>query len=99
MPTGVFGQVVTTHEAAVAHIANKLFLTSVRPAVAGELIGSGKPFVAAVPVTAEWLLTCRGRGGTVRGRHNLSDHDSVHGPNSCLTHCRVTSSDELNSLC
>lgn len=61
MPTGVFGQVVTTHEAAVTHIADKLLLTSVCPAVAGELIGSGKPFIAAVPVTAERLLTCRGR--------------------------------------
>lgn len=75
MPTGVFGQVVTTHEAAVAHIADKLFLTSVCPTVAGKLIRSGKPFVTAIPVTAEWLLTCRGRGGTVRGRPNLSDHD------------------------
>lgn len=98
MPSGVFGQVVTTHEAAVAHTTDKLFLTSVCPTVARELIGSGKPFVAAVPVTAERLLTCRGRRGTVRGRHNLSDHDSVHGPNSCLTHRRVTS-DELKSPC
>lgn len=62
MPAGVFGQVVAAHEAPVAHVADKLFLTGVRPTVAGKLIRTSKLFVAAVPVTAERLLTCRRRG-------------------------------------
>lgn len=61
VPPGVFGQVVAAHEAAVAHVAHKLFLASVCPAVAGKLVGAGKLFIAAFPVTAEWLFTCGGR--------------------------------------
>lgn len=34
VPPRVFGQVVTAHEAPVAHVANKLLLAGVRPAVA-----------------------------------------------------------------
>lgn len=67
---GVFGQVVASHEAAVAHVAHKLLLAGVRPAVARKLIGTSKLFVAAVPVAAERLLACRGRGdgGWLEGR-------------------------------
>lgn len=58
MPPGMFGQVVAAHEAPVAHLADKLLLTSVRPAVARKLIGAGKLFVTPLPVTAERLFTC-----------------------------------------
>lgn len=61
MPPGVFGQVVAAHEAPVAHVADELLLAGVRPAVAGKLVGAGELFVAALPVTAERLFTCRRR--------------------------------------
>lgn len=61
MPAGVFRQVVAAHEAPVAHVAGKLLLACVCSAVAGKLVRTGKLFVAAVPVTAEWLLTCKQR--------------------------------------
>lgn len=70
MSPGVFGQVVAAHEAAVAHVAGKLLLTGVRPAVAGQLVGAGELFVTAVPVTAERLLTCGGRRRTVSAPKN-----------------------------
>lgn len=38
VPPGVFGQVVAAHEAAVAHVADKLLLAGVRPAMAGKLV-------------------------------------------------------------
>lgn len=38
MPPGMFGQVVAAHETAVTHVADKLLLTGVRPAMAGKLI-------------------------------------------------------------
>lgn len=59
---GVFGQVVTAHEAPVTHGAYKLLLARVGAAVAGQLVGAGKLFLAALPVAAERLLTCRARG-------------------------------------
>lgn len=61
VPPGVFGQVVAAHEAPVAHVADELLLTGVRSAVAGQLVRAGELFVAALPVTAERLFTCRGR--------------------------------------
>lgn len=62
---GVFGQVVTAHEAALAHAAHKLLLARVCPTVAGQLVGACKLLVAAVPVAAERLLACRGSGQDV----------------------------------
>lgn len=38
VPPGMFGQVVAAHETAVTHVADKLLLTGVRPAMAGKLI-------------------------------------------------------------
>lgn len=54
---GVFGQVVAAHEAALTHTTHKLLFTGVSPAVAGELIRTGKLLLTAVPVTAEGFLT------------------------------------------
>lgn len=58
VPPGMFGQVVAAHEAPVAHSAHKLLLTSVRAAVARQLVGAGELLIAALPKTAERLLTC-----------------------------------------
>lgn len=54
---GVFGQVVAAHEAAPTHTTHKLLFTGVSPAVAGELIRTGKLLLTAVPVTTEGFLT------------------------------------------
>lgn len=72
MPPRVFGQVVAAHEAPVAHVANKLLLAGVRPAVAGKLVGAGKFLVAALPVTAERLFTCS------RAEVGLLEHKELH---------------------
>lgn len=64
---GVFGEVVTAHEASVAHGADKLFLARVSSAMAGKLVRTGKLFIAAIPMTTERLLTCRGRGRMLAG--------------------------------
>ena len=79
MAPGVFGQVVAAHEAPVAHSADELLLARVRSAVAGQLIGAGKLFVAAVPVTAERLLTCR------RRKQDRQDTEKPDGPGTALT--------------
>ena len=57
MTAGVFGQVVTAHEAAVADGAHKLLLAGVRPPVARQLVRAGKLLVAALPAAAEGLLS------------------------------------------
>lgn len=59
VPPRMFGQVVAAHEAAVADVADELLLARVRPAVAGKLVRAGELLVAAFPVTAERLFTCR----------------------------------------
>lgn len=61
----VFGQVVAAHEAPLAHHADKLLLSRVGAAMARQLVRAGKLLVAAVPVAAEGLLTCRGSGQDV----------------------------------
>lgn len=53
----VLGQVVAAHEAALAHSAGEPLLPRVRAAVAGQLVRAGKMPPAALPATAEWLLT------------------------------------------
>lgn len=53
----MFGQMVTAHEAPLAHAARKLLLTGVRPAVTGKLIRTGKLFITAVPMATEGFLT------------------------------------------
>lgn len=67
MAAGVFGEVITAHEPAVAYRTDKFLLPGVRPPMTGQLVGAGEPLVAAVPATAEGLLTWR-RGA--------SDHES-----------------------
>lgn len=54
---GMFGQMVTAHEAPLAHAAHKLLLTGVCPAVTGKLIRTGKLFITAVPMATEGFLT------------------------------------------
>lgn len=58
MAAGVFGEVITAHEPAVAYRTDKFLLPGVRPPMTGQLVGAGEPLVAAVPATAEGLLTC-----------------------------------------
>lgn len=60
MTACVFGEVIAAHESALAHRTHKLLLPGVCPSVPGELVGAGKPLIAAVPAAAERLLTCGG---------------------------------------
>lgn len=83
MTPGVFGQVVATHEAAVADVADKLLLARVRSAVAGKLIGACKLFVAALPVAAERLLAWRGREQSANSQQTLS-HDHTSRAPTCV---------------
>lgn len=61
MTASMLSKVVTAHEASVANRTDKLFLAGVCSPVTGEFIRSSKFFVAALPVTAEWLFTCSNR--------------------------------------
>lgn len=58
MTASMLSKVVTAHEASVTNRTDKLFLAGVCTPVTGEFIRSCKFFVAALPVTAEWLFTC-----------------------------------------
>lgn len=56
--SGVLGKVVTTHEAAEAHWAGKLFFSRVGSAMPGQLIGASETPLATLPLAFIRFLTC-----------------------------------------
>lgn len=73
---GVLRQVVAAHKAALAHGAGELLLPRVSSAVAGQFVRAGKLLVAAFPVAAERLFSCR-----TRKKHNLLSLCSISSKN------------------
>lgn len=71
-------------EAAPAVVALEGLGSRVFPKVAGEFVGSGEPPLTAFPRTPVRLLTCGGRGRTVRGNQKQVDMNEGEGE-KCLS--------------
>lgn len=57
MSAGVFGEVVTPHEALITEGAVETLLTSVSAVVSSQLIGAGELLTTAGPGAFKWTLT------------------------------------------
>lgn len=58
MTSGMFCEVIATHELALAHWTHKLLLSCVGSSVTGQFIRAGKSLIATIPTAAERLLSC-----------------------------------------